>query len=152
VRLFCPGDGRQSPPAESTVAVFRGGRLLFNAWIRVGRMVKRCLLLVEHASTQVLGSLVIVKLRLVRVAAVLSETEFRLTPLGGSDRDRVVGGRPAGVKRNLCLVEAPLVAVGAGLLTFGDTLVEIDKRLFLIEFALLSSLRVCAARGHFGSP
>ena len=117
-------------------------------------MVERCLLLVEHVSPQVLGSLVVVQLRLVCVAAVLSETQLGLPPLGEGDRHEVVviGGRAGGIERNLGLVEVLLVTVGADLFTFGDALVEIDEGLFLIEFALLTSSRVCAAGGHFRSP
>jgi hypothetical protein len=154
VRLFRAGDGRHGSPVKGSVAFFCGGRGRFNDWIRVGRMVERCLLLVEDVSAQVLGSLVVIQLGLVCVAAVLSETQFGLAPFGRSDRDKVmvIGGRAVGIERDLCFVEALLVAVGADLFAFGDALVEIDKCLFLIEFALLTSSRVSAAGAHFGSP
>jgi hypothetical protein len=154
VRLFRAGDGREGSPVEGSVAFFRGGRGRFDDRISVSRMVEGCLLLVEHISAQVLGSLVVVQLCLVCVAAVLSKTEFGLTPLGRSNRHEVsvVGGRAVGIKRDLCFVEALLVTVGPDLFAFGDALVEIDKRLLLIKFALLTSLRICAAGGHFRSP
>jgi hypothetical protein len=141
VCLFRARDGCQRSPVQGSVAFFCGGRGRFDDWIRVGRMVERRLLLVEHVSADVVGSLVVIKLCLACVAAVLSEAQLGLTPLGRGDRDEVVviGGGAVGIKPNLCFVEALLVAVGAGLLPFGDALVEIDKRLFLIELALLAS-------------
>ncbi len=137
---------------KGAVAFFCCSAVCFSARIRLGRMVKRCLLLVEHISAQVVCPLVIVELCLVRVAAVLSETQFRLTPFGRCDRGDVgvAGSRSVGIKHNLCFIQALLIAVSAGLLAFGDALVEIDTRLFLIEFALLSGLRVPG--GHFRSP
>jgi hypothetical protein len=140
VRLFCPRDGCESSPVEGSVAFVRGHRGRFNDWIRVGRMVERCLLLVKDVSAQVLGTLVVVQLRLMRVAAVLSETQFGLAPFGGRNRYEVIviGGRAAGIKRNLCFVEALLVAVRTDLFAFGDALVDVHKRLFTVEFRLLA--------------
>jgi hypothetical protein len=154
VCLSGAGDGREGSPVEGSVAFFRGGRDRFNVRIRVGWMVERGLLLVEDVSAQVLGSLVVVELRLVCVAAVLSETQFGLPPLSDSERYKVIviGRRAVGVERDLCFVEVLLVAVGPDLFTFSDGLVEIDQCLLLIEFALLTSQRVCAARAHFRSP
>jgi hypothetical protein len=72
VRLFCPRDGCESSPVERSVAFVRGHRGRFNDWIRIGRMVERCLLLVKDVSAQVLGTLIVVQLCLVCVATVLS--------------------------------------------------------------------------------
>lgn len=155
VGLFCAGDGRHGSPVEGPVAFLRGGRWGFgDDAIRIGRMVKRFLLLVEDVPAQILGSLVVVELCLVCVAAVLSETEFGLTRIDGRDPGEVMvnGGRAVGVERYLCFVEALLVAVGPDLFAFGDALVEVDQHLFLIEFALLAGTRLCAGRRHFRSP
>jgi hypothetical protein len=150
VRLFRAGNGRQGSPVEGSVAFFRGDRGRFNDRICVGRMVEWCLLLVEHISAQVLGSLVVVQLCLVGVAAVLSETQFGLTTIDRGDRGKVIviGGGAGGVERSLCFVEALLVAVGTDLFAFGDALIEVDQCLFLVEFVLLAGLRVCAGGPH----
>jgi hypothetical protein len=144
VRLLGARDGRHGSAVEGSVALFRGGWGRFrNARTRVSRMIKRFLLLVEDVSTQVLRSLVVVKLSLMRVAAVLGETQFGLTPIGSGNRGKVsvVGRRAVSVECDLGFVEALLVAVGPDLFALGDALVEVDKRLFLIEFSLLTSSR-----------
>jgi hypothetical protein len=140
VRLFRPRDGCESPPVEGSVAFVRGGRGRRKDWIRLGRLVERCLLLVKDVSAQVLGSLVVVQLCLVCVAAVLSETELGLAPFGRGDRYEVIviSGRAAGIKRNLCFVEALLITVSADLFAFGDALIDVYKRLFSVEFRLLA--------------
>jgi hypothetical protein len=141
VRLLGARDGRHGPAAEGSVALFRGDwRRFRNARVRVSRMIKRFLLLVKDVSTQVLSSLVVVKLGLMRVAAVLGETQFGLTPIGRVNRGKVsvIGGRAVSVQCDLGLVEALLVAVSPDLFALGDALVEVDKRLFLIEFSLLT--------------
>jgi hypothetical protein len=63
-----------------------------------------------------------------------------LAPFGRSDRYEVIviGGRTAGIKRNLCFVKALLVAIGADLFAFGDALIDVHKRLFSVELRLLA--------------
>jgi hypothetical protein len=141
VRLLGAGDCRDGSAVEGSVAFLRGGWGPFgDDRIRVGWMVEWCLLLVEDVSAQVLGSLVVVELGLVCVAAVLSETQFGLAAIdrGGRSTVIVIGAGAVGVERYLCFVEALLVAVGADLFAFGDALVEVDQCLFLVEFALLA--------------
>jgi hypothetical protein len=154
VCLLGTGHGRHGSAVEGSVAFLRGGWGRFvDARIRASGMVEWCLLLVEDVSAQVLGSLVVVELYLVRVAAVLSETQFGLTTINRCGRGTVmvVGGGAVGVERYLCFVEALLVAVGADLFALGDALVEVHERLFLVEFQLLAGSR-CVRGTHLRSP
>jgi hypothetical protein len=123
-------------------------------------MVEWRLLFVEDVSAQILGSLVVVQLCLVCVAAVLGETELRLAPIDRGDRRTVIGAGGAGatgagavgVECYLSFVESLLVAVGPDLFALGDALVEIDQCLFLIELVLLAGSRVAGGTTHLRSP
>jgi hypothetical protein len=91
VRLLGAGDCRDGSAVEGSVAFLRGGWGPFgDDRIRVGWMVEWCLLLVEDVSAQVLGSLVVVELGLVCVAAVLSETQFGLAAIDRGGRSTVI--------------------------------------------------------------
>jgi hypothetical protein len=83
------------------------------------------LLFVEHVSAEVVGSLVVVELCLVGVAAVLGEAQFGLTLIDERQRGEIisVGCGAVGIERQLCFVEAMLVAVSAGLFALGDALI-----------------------------
>jgi hypothetical protein len=102
--------------------------------IRVRGLVKWCLLFVEHVSAEVVGSLVVVELCLVGVAAVLGEAQLGLTLIDDRQRGQIsfVGCGAFCIERQLCLVKAMLVAIGAGLFAFGDALIYIDERLLLV--------------------
>jgi hypothetical protein len=144
VCLFGAGYGRHCSAVEGSVALVRSrwGRFV-DARLRVGRAVEWGLLLVQDGAAQVVGSLVVVELHLVRVAAVLGETQFGLTTIDRRDRGTVmaIGGGAVGIERYLGFVEVLLVAVGPDLFALGDALVEIDQCLFLVELALLTGLR-----------
>jgi hypothetical protein len=98
------------------------------------------LLIVEYVSALVLGSLAVIKLHLVRVAAILGETQLGLSLLEGglSARIVLVGGGSINIESLLGSVDTLLVAVRAGLFAFGDALIEVDHRLLLVEFALFA--------------
>ena len=80
VGLLGARDCRQGPPMKRSVACFG------SSGEHVGgdrfRLVQRGLLLVEHVTAEVLGSLAFVELRLVGVATVLGEAQFGLAPVG----------------------------------------------------------------------
>jgi hypothetical protein len=88
VRLLGPCERRHRPQTESSVALSRGCRPRFTHGIRVRGMVNRCLLVVEHVSAEVMGTLVIVELCLVSVAGdcASSRAENVLRALLGTSR------------------------------------------------------------------
>lgn len=134
--LLGPRERRHGPVMQGSIARFGGSGERLRG--RVHGLIKRRLLCVEHVSAQVVRSLVSVELCLVGVAAVLGETQLSLTASGGRERCRIVlvADRPISVERPLGFVQALLVAVGADLFAFGDTLVQIDQRLLLVELVL----------------
>jgi hypothetical protein len=150
--LLGPGDRRQGPAVEGSIACLGSCR----EHLRDDRfrLVKRRLLIVEDVSAEVLGSLVFVELCLVCVASVLSQTQFGLAQVGGRMRGRIVfvGCTAVSVEGQLSFVDALLVAVGTNLLAFSDALVQIDQRLFLVEFVLLAYERVFTGGGQLRSP
>jgi len=101
VRLLGPGERRHGPHMESSVALYRGCRRRFADRIGVRGLVKRCLLVVEHVPAEVVGSLVVIELGLVGVAAVLREPEFGLALIDAGQRGEVmfVGCGAIGVER-----------------------------------------------------
>jgi hypothetical protein len=142
VGLLGPGQGCVRAYADGLIAgVCSRGLLSFGVGHCRGRgPVERGLLIVEYVSAQVLGSLAVIKLHLVRVAAILGETQFGLSLLeeGLSAGVVLVGGGSINIESFLGAVDTLLVAVRAGLFAFGDALIEVDHRLFLVEFALLA--------------
>jgi hypothetical protein len=125
MRLLGAGDCCDGPAVEGSVTFLLSWERFGDDRIRVGRMVEWCLLLVEDVPAPVLGSLVVVELYLVCVAAVLGETQFGLAPVdrGDSGTVIVIGAGTVGVERCLCFVEMLLVLVSADLFAFGDALV-----------------------------
>ncbi len=153
VRLLCPGHRRQGPPMQIVVALFRRAERVTDRSVRVGRPVERSLLLVKDDPAKILSPLAFVELCLVSIAAILGETQLDLTATSGSHAgDAVVSARTVGIERQLRFVERLLVAVGPDLLAFGDALIQVDQRLFLVEFGLLAGAPVCAGGTHVLSP
>jgi hypothetical protein len=91
----------------------------------------------------VLGSLGVIQLCLVCVAADLGATEFDLALVRGHSSRKVTMGEGGSIPVESVLggVQTFLVKVGPNLFAFGDALAHVSHRLLLVELALLSSAR-----------